>query len=698
MRALPFGHPLFASALPRLAIALLVLILVARSAREATRRMIGRTPIDVEWCAIAALVAAALVIPAILLGAAFALHDWTWALATLLIAFAMQVWSRTWSGEPRSTTHDEPPSALFVVMLGGFMIGRAVYSLRNPPADWDSIFYHLPMAAYWMQSHTMGVALHDPPAFGTYFPGNGEILQMFAAWAVGRETLMPWMGILGLGVLGLAIRRLSLMVGARGPIAEGIALCIAGGPGLAQLTLGTRIDNLLAAWFTVALLFAVRHRRSQHPGDLTVMLVATGLMAGCKSTGPVYAALLLAVAFARHGALARIPQLIFCRVGLVVAAVLGGFWLLRNGLASGNPIFPAETRIGPWTLPGLLDSETLRRTSQVQVWREGFAGHLTLPNLWDFYGPSLIALAIGLPLLLKPSRSRDEPRAARAAGRTDAWLLLILGLVTFVLFLFAPFSGAYLPATNGQPPPLNIDNMRLLLPSAVALIPVAALGLSRLPMPAFAGLALGLLFLVGIANKLGHVLPGIVLAAVIGVGGMLFGRRLRPPAAVRVPALVILGALGLGLAVAAVEPLRDRVTDKIWDGYIDRIHNLPSATIHEVRTRAGGRPIAVAGLDAWWAYYGRDFGGHPVYVPVGLGGEGFGPYRFLPDRRDRADRERWRTNLERERPAAILLGAPDGRCDRPLPEREWVAADSAGFRAVGSHGCDVAYEARSSLR
>ena len=59
MRALPFGHPLFASALPRLAIALLRPDPGrAVRAQSATRRMIGRTPIDVEWCAIAALVAA----------------------------------------------------------------------------------------------------------------------------------------------------------------------------------------------------------------------------------------------------------------------------------------------------------------------------------------------------------------------------------------------------------------------------------------------------------------------------------------------------------------------------------------------------------------------------------------------------------------------------------------------------------------
>ena len=310
----------------------------------------------------------------------------------------------------------------------------------------------------------MGVALHDPPAFGTYFPGNGEILQMFAAWAVGRETLMPWMGILGLGVLGLAIRRLSLMVGARGPIAEGIALCIAGGPGARPAH--TRDPDRQPARRLVHGRAAVRgappalaaSRRSH--GDAGRDRADGGLQE--HGSG-------LAAAAARGGV--RAPRGSARADPLSSSSAASGSWSPRCSAGSGccaTGSRPATRSSRPRraSVRGRSPvSSTARRCgarAEVQVWREGFAGHLTLPNLWDFYGPSLIALAIGLPLLLKPSRSRDEPRAARAAGRTDAWLLLILGSSPSCCSSSHRSRAPTCRRRTGQPPPLNIDNMRLL--------------------------------------------------------------------------------------------------------------------------------------------------------------------------------------------------------------------------------------------
>src|SRR6185503_17561240 len=112
---------------------------------------------------------------------------------------------------------------------------------------------------------------------------------------------------------------------------------------------------------------------------------------------------------------------------------------------------------------------------------------------------------------------------------------------------------------------------------------------------------------------------------------------------VRAMALGVLGGgLLLGAGVTVVDPLRERLTDDINEGYIERFQQLTAAQTRVLRTQSDGRPIALAGLFSLWPFYGRDFSGYPVYVPLDLGWEEASrPYRFLTDPRSAPDRERW---------------------------------------------------------
>jgi hypothetical protein len=680
---------------PRLLIAFGLLAFGFTRARAALGRRLAGATWDVLALGAVTEVAGTVVASAMALALVGHLRDWSWA---LLVAVVFAVIGRAHHREaplhPPTPASGPAPSLPFLAVVWGAVLGRMLFSLRNPPADWDSFHYHLPMVAHWIQTATLGAPLRDPPVFGLYFPGNGEILQMWVGWAAHRDTLMPWASALALGLLALAVRRLALLAGARAPVAEGVGVAVGLTPGLLQLTLGTRIDALVALWFAVALLFGVRARRGDPGPQVAIMMIALGLLAGSKGNGPAYAALVLLVAITGHGAVARMRSMVGHPVHLAIALVTGGFWMARNAWMAGNPMFPAELKLGPWTFPGLMSTVDQFHTSQVMIWIEGFTGHNTPLKLWNFYGMAVGLLVPGLALWLA-TRGRDRGALLTPAPRDGQRTMLLIALACLTLYLFGPFSGSYEPSVGDRAPRLNLDNLRLVAPTLVAFAPLAAAGLSQAPLSGLVGTVIAALALVMLRRMAGHLVPGMVVVAL----ALLAQRRwpyARWPRALRVAAPLAL-ATAVTALVAVVEPGRERVFERGWDDYATRIHNLSSARLREVRALAGDGPVAVTGVDSWWGYYGRDFSGQPLYVPVvrklRRRGE---PWDFKPEARAAADRARWLANLERSGARVLVVGSPGEWCRERYVEGDWADADTARFTPVAGEWCDTVFVVRAT--
>jgi hypothetical protein len=474
---------------------------------------------------------------------------------------------------------------------------------------------------------------------------------------------------------------------------------------------------MLAAGFAVGLVHALRWRKLGRPFDRDVMLLSLGFVAGLKGTAPAHALLVAVLAVGASGVGRRVRALLRPDLPLLIAIVCGGFWVVRNAVAAGNPLYPAQLRVGPWTLPGVLSREFLNGTMQLEVWRQGYAGNLTPPNLWDFYGVGNVVVGVGLVAWAVTSamRGRAAPGARASTARSavaseaagsgapgfvvDAAAaphMIALAVACLGLFLVSPYSGAFSPAAGGRPPRFAMDNVRYLWPAFVAAFPVAALGLSRLPFPrvwpvVFAALTLALLF-----RLVGHLLPGFALAAaVLGVTWVL--RRFGATRA-RL-AVVVMGALAcmaLAAAVAWVDPLRERLNDTTWDAR-HATSGLKAASFRTVRRLADHRPIALVGpVDSWWMLYGRDFSGRPTYVPSTIDWQGDPPrFALRHDDRKHPDPSRWLANVERSSAAAVVIGALDDSC-RTLPvERRWCASDSRHFTPIVQTPCAAAYGIRN---
>ncbi len=690
---------LFAGVLPRLIASFAILWWGGACARRAARARLGDAPWDVTFAAAAVLFALALLVPGLVLGAFGQLRDWTWALGALA-AFTLL---RTAKRNPDLVAGDDgpAPSAAFLIGLGGFTLGRVLYSLRNPPADWDSYHYHLPMVAAWIQSGALGVPMHSPAPFGQFFPGSGELLETWMAWSTGRDTLVTWVGIAGLGVLAMALRRLALQAGARPMIAEICALLTATAPGVTQLTLGAKVDHLLAAWFAIALVFALRYRRSRARADLAIVVCAIGLLPGVKSTGPIYAAMVLAVALLTRDVVVRLRALLACRAALAAAIFAGGFWYVRNALATGNPLYPAEMVVGGRKLIGLMSRDDLRRTMQLFVWLErGWnQGHLTVVNAVRYYGWGLAALALGLALWAAfelPGALRADASLPRRRARLCAALVAMCG----VFFLFTPFSGVYLPAERAHALRLNFDNLRLLMPTGVVLLPLAAAGLSRLRPERALVLALAGLWCLGLGTRMSHIAPGIAFMA-----ALWFARRSlrrwsetpgRPSWRLTRAGLALAAVVLLAMAVAWVDPQRERIEATAWNGFLARIPNLRWETMRKLRTESGGRPIAVTGTASWWALYGRDFSGHPAYVPLAIDwAASREPFHLTQEDRSQPDHERWLANLRASGARFAVISGVGDFCDA-IPEQAWCTGDTTRFAALDAERCTVAYRIRDA--
>ena len=215
-----------------------------------------------------------------------------------------------------------------------------------PALGVDPLNFHLPSVARWLQTGSIWQIDQFLPdqAQGNY-PANGNLFQLAA--------ILPWHGDFLIRFVNLPLFSLA-----------GLALVVAGrelGAPLstATLTAATALaipastlyvvntvtpDPFLVATFAAGLAFLVRHARTAARSDLILAGIGLGLAFGSRWYGVscvvalVGAWLVCRLIYERNRRLALAD---FFRLAAVIA-LCGGFWLLRNWVESGNPLFPVE--------------------------------------------------------------------------------------------------------------------------------------------------------------------------------------------------------------------------------------------------------------------------------------------------------------------------------------------------------------------
>ncbi|HEX4306959.1 MAG TPA: hypothetical protein VHZ54_13050 [Solirubrobacterales bacterium] len=355
--------------------------------------------------------------------------------------------------------------------------------------NFDSLWYHMPFSAEFVQTHSTTVMQHiETVNVNWFYPQNSELLHAVGILAVGRDTLSLFLNFGWLAVAFLAAYCVGRPYG-RGVPAVIAAAILIGCHTLVVREPGAAKNDLMAAALLlagIAILIEAWNAQPAEPppgefaesrgmrGELRTRALygwplaaaglAVGLAAGTKVT-----------VLALSGALS-VAVLVLAPSGrrwkaagwwFVPALIGGGYWYLRNLIVAGNPI-PEVTKLGPISLPhperlqeGRPNYDIVHYATDTGIWRHYFS-----PGLHDAFGSlwPLVVVGAVAACLLAIFSGRDK---------LIRWLggVALLGLVAY---LFTPLGAA---GAEGEPVGFAI-NVRFVIPALLA-------ALVLVPLPRF---------------------------------------------------------------------------------------------------------------------------------------------------------------------------------------------------------------------
>lgn len=415
-------------------------------------------------------------------------------------------------------------------------VARSIDTLARGrlPATWDTWWYHLPLAAHFVQEHGLGGLLRttDEPVT-SFYPADGSLLHAIGILLFGSDAVSP---MLNLGFLALAIAAayaLGTALKARALVLCAVALVLAT-PLLRGTQPGDATNDIVVLALVLAAMTALFVGRL-HPAALAVAGMAMGMCIGTKLTllaaVPIW---LLGLVVLSHGTRMR--------TALCVAAptvVLGATWYLRNLIETGSPVpmvaLPGWDRPHSYFLEGVVSVSVLQRVGEANVWSLHF-----LPGLNHQLGPlwplMLTAAAVGL---------------GASVWRGGMSRVLAVGAVVGILsYVATPTTGSLFTGQLRHPVPSLAIGLVLLAGEGRRLRGPAALAVTGLAAAAV------VLTVVGAQAPLSPELPrAAVGVAIVGAVGLLV--LWRPPRVQLLAAgaaLTLLAGIGLKYPSGAGPP------------------------------------------------------------------------------------------------------------------------------------------------
>ncbi len=193
-------------------------------------------------------------------------------------------------------------------LLIGALVAVAWPQLMRPLLDGDSLSYHLPSAASWIQNHS----LWSTAARYWWYPPASELFAS-AFYAVGGAFALPWCGVGALALLGSRVAAWAREDGAPPLLADALAACAVTAYPLAMQA-GTLQNDVWLAAFWLETLWLLRAARQ--PATATS---AAGVTALIKPQGWLLTALALLAS--------RAPARVW-----LAAAGASALWVIHDAL------------------------------------------------------------------------------------------------------------------------------------------------------------------------------------------------------------------------------------------------------------------------------------------------------------------------------------------------------------------------------
>ena len=504
---------------------------------------------------------------------------------------------------------------VLVIVVLAFLAGSARTAIEGN----DYLTFTMPNLGRWIQTGSVWMSNQFTPLIQTStYPNNGDLILLsgLLPWhddALVRLVNLPLYVLLGAGVYALgrelgARRSASALMAALVLAIQDVSL-----PALADV----KPDTFMLATLAVGMLFLVRHRRTRARSDLLLAGLGLGLAFGARWYGISTVVAVFVVWIGAELVGGRGVRALAADAGWLGAMVLawGGFWLVRNWVVTGNPIYPVNVPALGLDAPRDPFIAAYNLTVLHYLLRpEEFVHHLLplyrygigVPG-WILAGSTLLALAVAI-VVVRSSGSGERRMNAGIA------LALIAGAMVIVAaFVITPASAQGPPGE----PVLAPGNARWALGAA---IPAAAVGAWAATRLGRLGWIVELAAVVGIGvgahQQFGHIpvrrfADAVVILAMLGAIVWIAIRIRRRPSpqdrrlALGAAALLVAGAVALG---AWIERRVDRT----------RYANADPALRWLVTAAPSGHRIGIAGvwikLPPTWAAFGPRLANRVGYV------------------------------------------------------------------------------------
>jgi hypothetical protein len=325
---------------------------VALGARLVLRRRLAHLGGEQAALAFTVLTTAALVLAWLVPGVLHLLHPAAAALVALALLAGAAATRREEPGRAelraggggarRDWAAALAAAACVSVYVVAFLLARGT----QPITAFDTLTFELPTIADWMRTSSLWhfgqyLPIHS---FGAY-PQSGQLVAVmliapFRSDAFARFAEYPYVAACGLGVYALARELGALKAHAVAWSAAAVAT-----PALLLPSIDwAKPDAIMLAAFLGGATFLVRHWRTGARSDLLLAAVGFGVAFGAKWYGVICVSALLGAWLVVRAVTLRSPRAAAREamplVGIVGA--LGGFWLVRNWIATGDPLFPVR--------------------------------------------------------------------------------------------------------------------------------------------------------------------------------------------------------------------------------------------------------------------------------------------------------------------------------------------------------------------
>jgi hypothetical protein len=563
-----------------------------------------------------------------------------------------------------------------VVAFGTYLLALAIDHGSEAIQAEDMNVFHLPTIVEWIRTGSLWHVTDFVPggAFGAY-PHTSDVVTLGVILPFRNDFLVHFVNYPALLVTGVAVYAIARELTA--PAAP--AVLFATGPLAIPMVTGIAFDGLADTWmyatFATGLLFLMRQLRTSARSDLVLAALALGTSFGTKWYAPPAVAIAL-LGWAGLTLLKRVDrrELLWGAGVLVgVIAAVGGFWLLRNLVVFGDPVFPAKVQVDGITIfdaprdprRDLYGSTLADYLDQPGVWRH---------TLWPVFMRFMTWLSVLLWAILPLAGLIAWRRARRAGPAVADRAHAVLGCLAIaagigLVFVVTPYS-ALGPAGN---PWLAWASGRYVIP---ALLIGAALGawvsgrLGRLRPLLEVGALIALLHAVSRNTHVSAKATAVAALAVALVAAAWVARegKVRLPSLGTPPLAAGLACASLAFAVGGLYLQERRLNH-------NRRYTVPDQSGEWVTVNApSGRRIGVAGLgyEPVYPMYGPRLRNQVKYVGPRVEGM-LRAYRHRSDFQDAVARGRY---------DLVLLHRTDWSDPGPLPERHGRWLREMGYRPV----------------